>query len=66
MPREYDDPLNPESLDAAAARAIELSLASPEVPLDRHLERAVHEHVCACAVAIEDQIEGGRDRKSVV
>ena len=60
MTHEYGDPLNAEALDAAAARARALRLAAPELPLDHHLERAVREHVCSCAVTIEDQIEGGR------
>ena len=60
MTHEYGDPLNAEALDAAAARARALSVEAPRVPLDRHIEQAVREYVCSCAVGIEDQIEGGR------
>ena len=60
MTHEYDDPLNPEAFDAAAARALALRRAAPETPIDEHIERAVHEYVCSCAVAIEDGIEGAR------
>ena len=60
MSHEYDDPLNSASLAAAAAKALALQRAYPGEPLDKHIERAVHEHVCACAVAIEDSVEGTR------
>lgn len=60
MSHEYDDPLNPASLAAAAAKALALQRASPGEPLGKHIEQAVHEHVCACAVAIEDNVEGTR------
>lgn len=32
----------------------------PSEPLHVHVERAVHECVCACAVEIEDKIEQGQ------
>ena len=57
---EYDDPLSPQAFDAAAARALELQRAAPGEPIEKHIEQAVHEYVCSCAVAIEDGIEGGR------
>lgn len=57
---EYDDPLSPQAFDAAAARALELQRAAPDAPIEKHIEQAVHEYVCSCAVAIEDGIEGGR------
>ena len=60
MSHEYDDPFNAEALEAAAARALTLHRQQPESPPDVHVERAVQEHVCSCAVGIEDQIEGRR------
>lgn len=60
MTHEYDDPLNPQAFDAAAARALALRRAAPGEPIDKHIERAVHEYICSCAVAIEDGIEGSR------
>lgn len=60
MTHEYDDPLNPQAFDAAAARALALRRVAPGEPIDKHIEQAVHEYICACAVAIEDGIEGAR------
>jgi hypothetical protein len=60
MTHEYDDPLNDETVLAAVAKAIALRESAPELPLQSHVERAVHECVCACAVDIEDSIEGAR------
>ena len=60
MTHEYDDPLNPEAFAAAAARALALRRAAPGEPIDKHIELAVHEYICSCALAIEDGIEGGR------
>lgn len=60
VPHEYDDPFNAEALEAATARALALHRAAPREPLAFQIERAVKEHVCSCAVGIEDEIEGGR------
>lgn len=60
MTHEYDDPLNPQAFDAAAARALDLHRSAPGEFIEKHIEQAVHEYVCSCAVAIEDGIEGGR------
>lgn len=60
MPHEYDDPFNEEALDAASVRALTLHQSAPTDRLEDQIERAVHEHVCSCAVGIEDGIEGGR------
>lgn len=57
MTHEYGDPFNEESLATAVVRTIALVEQCPGEPLDAHVERAVHECVCACAVAIEDGIE---------
>ena len=57
---EYDDPLNPAVFKAAAARVLALQHRAPNEPVEKHIEQAVHEHICACAVDIEDQIEGSR------
>lgn len=60
MTHEYGDPLNPEAFEAAAARVLALRRSAPDEPLDKLIEQAVHEHICACAVDIEDRIEGSR------
>ena len=60
MTHEYDDPLNPAAINAAVARVLALQLSAPNEPVEKHIEQAVHEHICACAVDIEDQIEGSR------
>ena len=60
MPHEYDDPFNPEMVDSAVARALELHRAHSGGSLERHIEAAIHEVACSCAVAIEDEIEQGR------
>jgi hypothetical protein len=60
MTHEYGDPFNEETIAAAVNRALVLMEQSPAEPLHMHVERAVHECVCACAVEIEDRIEEGR------
>jgi len=60
MTHEYGDPFSPEAIEAAVARAFELRRKTPDTPLERHIEAAVHEHVCSCAVDIADQIEHRR------
>jgi flagellar biosynthesis/type III secretory pathway protein FliH len=60
MTHEYDDPFNSESIDAAVARTLELRKEAPQVPLEAHIEEAVHQRLCSCAVDIEDQIENAR------
>lgn len=60
MTHEYDDPLNRQAFAAAATRALALRRAAPGEPLDKHIELAVHEYICSCALTIEDGIEGGR------
>jgi hypothetical protein len=60
MTHEYDDPLSDEAVLAAVAKTLALRESAPRVPLQQHIERAVHECVCACAVDIEDSIEDSR------
>ena len=60
MTHEYGDPLSDEAVFAAVAKAIALRESAPQVPLQQHIERAVHECVCACAIDIEDGIENAR------
>ena len=60
MSHEYDDPFNPEAIEAAAVRVLALQHRGANEPVEKHIEQAVHEHICACAVDIEDQIEGSR------
>lgn len=60
MAHEYSDLFNDETILTAVARVIALRETAPREPLQNHLERAVHESMCACAVDIEDSIERGR------
>ena len=60
MTHEYDDPLNEETIAAAVARTLTLRDEEPGRSLETHVERAVHECICACAVDIEDNLEHGR------
>ena len=57
MTHEYGDPFNEETIAVAVRRTIALTELTPGDPLDAHVERAVQECICACAVAIEDAIE---------
>lgn len=57
---EYDEPLSPAEFEAAAARVLALQHSAPDELLEKHIEQAVHEYFCACAVDIGDQIENSR------
>lgn len=59
MTHEYGDPFNDETIAAAVTRTLALAEELPGEPLHVHVERAVHECVCACAVEIEDGVEQG-------
>lgn len=59
MPHEYDDPITPEAIEAAARLTGEFSRQRPDIPFERHVATAVHETFCGCATSIEDEIEGG-------
>lgn len=60
MTCEYDDPFNAHDIEAAVTKVLELRAATPSTPLSIHIEQAVHQCICACAVDIEDEVEGGR------
>jgi len=60
MTYEYGDPFNREAIEKAVARVLRFRWEAPDVPLEQHVEVAVHEHFCACVVDIEDQIEQRR------
>lgn len=57
MTHEYGDAFNDETITVAGTRALALIEQWPSEPLHVHVDRAVHECVCACAVEIEDNIE---------
>lgn len=59
MSHEYDGPVTPESIEAAAHLACEMFRKRPEVDLDLHVAEAVHCTFCGCATTIADEIEGG-------
>jgi hypothetical protein len=60
MTHEYGEPFDDAAIAQAAARAIDLRNKSPELSLQAAAEHAVHEHVCSCALEIEDGIEQHR------
>ena len=60
MTNEYGDPFNEETITAAVRRTLMLMEKRPGEPLHAHVEQAVHECVCACAVEIQDNIEEGQ------
>ena len=59
MPHEYDDPVNPETIDAAARLACDFWHRQPETALEEHVAQAVGQIFCSCSTEIEDAIEGG-------
>ena len=59
MPHEYDDPINPEAIEAAVGLARDLARQQPDIALEAHVVTAVDRTFCTCSTAIEDAIEGG-------
>lgn len=59
MPHEYDDPVNPETIEAAVCLARDLARQQPDIALEAHVAEAVDRTFCSCSTAIEDTIEGG-------
>lgn len=60
MTHEYGDPFQATGIAAAVTRAMALKAQSPELSFEAAAERAVHEHICSCALDIEDQVEEQR------
>jgi hypothetical protein len=60
MTHEYGDPFSTEAIEASVARTLELRNNAPGVPLEVHVETAVHQTFCSCAVDIADDIEQAR------
>jgi hypothetical protein len=54
---EDGDPISSEAIRRAAAKALELHLAAPHRSLEAHVNRAVAETICSCALEIEDDLE---------
>jgi len=54
---EYGDPISPEQVELAVERALELCRAAPERSPDQHVCEAVARTICACVLAIEDDLE---------
>lgn len=57
---EYGDPFSPEAIEAAVSRVLGLQRTEPGEALEEHVEQALHETICSCAIEIEDQVEGAR------
>lgn len=60
MTHEYGDPFNEQAIAAAVARTLALRNEAPGQSLEVHVEQAVHECICSCAIDIEDSIEHRR------
>jgi hypothetical protein len=60
MTHEYGDPFDEKAVAEAATRAVALKNQSPELSIEAAAEQAVHEHICSCAIEIEDGIENQR------
>jgi hypothetical protein len=58
MTHEYGDAISPEAIEEAAARAIDLHRAAPDVALEVHVNQAAEGTICACVLEIEDELEG--------
>jgi len=54
---EYGDPISPQQVELAVERALELCRAAPERSKDEHVREAVARTICACVLAIEDDLE---------
>ena len=59
MPHEYDDPISPETIEAAVGLARDLARQQPDIALEAHIATAVDRTFCTCSTVIEDEIEGG-------
>ena len=59
MTHEYGDPMNSDAFDKAVEITVLLARKAPHVPLSVHVDNAVHQSFCSCAIDIEDQIEHG-------
>ncbi len=57
MTHEYGDPFNEETIMAAVRRTMVLTQQGPYESLESHVEHALHECVCACAIDIQDGVE---------
>jgi hypothetical protein len=63
---EYDDPITPETIEQAAQLAFFRWKEGADGLLFDHVERAVHDTFCGCAVGIQDAIEGGKSGTHLV
>ncbi len=59
MTHEYGDPLNAEAFDKAVEITVGLAKEAPNVPISVHVDNAVHQSFCSCAIDIEDEVEDG-------
>jgi hypothetical protein len=59
MPHEYDDPIDPEAVDAAARLARDLSRQLPDIAMKAHVVAAVDRIFRGCSTTVGDAIEGG-------
>ena len=55
---EYGDPISAEQIELAVEGVLDLRRAAPERSLDDQVRTAVAQTICACVLAIEDDLEG--------
>lgn len=60
MTHEYDDPITPEAIEQAAQLAFSRWKDGWGDLLCDHVERAVYDTFCGCAISSQDAIEGGK------
>lgn len=56
MPREYDDPIYAEVIDAAITMVLELRAQRPSAPLDVLADEAVSAVFCTCVTNAADAV----------
>jgi hypothetical protein len=59
MTHEYGESINAEVVETAVVTTLKLRKEAPGVPLNVHVDQAIHLSFCACVVDDEDIVERG-------
>ena len=59
MTHEYGESINAEVIEMAVLTTLKLRKEAPEVPLNIHVDQAIHLSFCACVIDDEDVVEKG-------
>lgn len=57
MTHEYGEPINAEVIETAVVTTLKLREKAPDVPLNVHVDQAIHLSFCACVIDDEDVVE---------